>query len=274
MNSNELMLLLLKKVAGMDNLHFGLWNEGDEVTLENFLKAQDRYSELLIDKIEALVSANKQARILDVGCGVGTNIKLLADRGYTHIEGVVPSEILAEQAREKSGKPIHMCTFEDFLGQNPEGGYDLIFFSESYQYIDIASSFDALGKLLKPEGHAVIFDFFGVGDFSKRTPFGGHALNAFMQVLDGVNFEITEDMDLTPRFGKNATFFKDVADRAFGAAEILDIYLSERRKYLYGLIKFFFRSKAKKVVAQTENLNEAYFLENKLYKIMVLRQAS
>jgi len=54
------------------------------------------------DFIEQEIGFNKQAKILDIGCGTGRHAVELAERGYSNFTGIDLSVTLLERAREKA----------------------------------------------------------------------------------------------------------------------------------------------------------------------------
>lgn len=68
-------------------------------------------------------------RVLDVGCGTGTNALWLARQGFT-VLGVDVSSVAVEKARAKAAGSAINCRFErrDFLNDAVSGGpFDLVF---------------------------------------------------------------------------------------------------------------------------------------------------
>lgn len=56
-----------------------------------------RSVERFLEKFKFLESVPKDARILDVGCGTGTLLRVLKQQGYTRLKGVEPEERLFER---------------------------------------------------------------------------------------------------------------------------------------------------------------------------------
>ena len=123
--------------------HFGYWPNGEKPTVRNFAWAQENHSKLIIDKIRKWTK-----RILDVGSGSGNLALKLLEAGYG-VDCVIPSEYLAAAVQEKlngRGK-THICKFEDLSSTER---YDVIIFSESFQYVNMAASLDKVKKIQFP----------------------------------------------------------------------------------------------------------------------------
>jgi len=173
-----------------EDLHFGYWPDGDKPTSRNFAWAQENHSRLIIDKIP-----DGAKRILDVGSGSGNLALKLLDAGYG-VDCVIPSEYLAAAVQEKldgRGK-THICKFEDL--RSPER-YDVIIFSESFQYVNMAASLEKVGKMLNPVGHLLICDFFKLDVPMQSIMGGGHRWSAFKEVIEKANLELISDEDIT-----------------------------------------------------------------------------
>lgn len=79
MDSKDFGLEFAGALTGADHLHYGYWDQGLEPKVTNLLKAQDKYTSILIDLINkrAHSMGKKSLKILDVGCGSIPNLALL-----------------------------------------------------------------------------------------------------------------------------------------------------------------------------------------------------
>lgn len=64
--------------------------------------------------------ANKRTAILDIGCGSGTFLKWLYDKGYTDISGIDLSGEQIELARKRGLKNVKMSGAMDYLAKHKE----------------------------------------------------------------------------------------------------------------------------------------------------------
>ena len=91
-----------------------------------------------------------EGKVLDVGCGVGGNLKTLQDQGWDPY-GIEISEVAAAHARELVTGNIHRGTLES--APFPPQSFDLVFMSHSLEHLP--SPVDALRRvhrLLKDDG--------------------------------------------------------------------------------------------------------------------------
>ena len=93
-------------------------------------------------------------RILSVGCGSGLFERLI---GHDNIEGLEPSEDMAEIAEKRGIHVIAHCTVEQSSLQ--ENAYDIIYFNGSSSYIsDLKTAYGLCKKALKPGGKLILLD--------------------------------------------------------------------------------------------------------------------
>ena len=153
MHSRELGLVLAQQLGNVEDLHYGLWDPDLELKFGNLGVAQQRYSDMLLAELPAPAG---QVRVLDVGCGTGHLISQMLRRGY-FADGVIPARDLGALVRKRIGEcqgyqpVIHECKFEDFPVGDARGKYDVVLFSESFQYIKPADSLPLVQQLLKDE---------------------------------------------------------------------------------------------------------------------------
>ena len=183
-------ILIGKYFFKSEYLHYGYWADGMEVKIDNIAAAQEKYSDLIVSHIPEGTKS-----ILDVGCGIGKLAEKMIDAGY-QVDCVSPSIHLSNHARRLLGGRSHIfeCRFEDI---DTTKTYDLVLFSESFQYIRMDRSFENAIKLLNPQGHILICDYFTKQTEGKSPIGGGHGLNDFYQTLKNFPIEIGEDIDIT-----------------------------------------------------------------------------
>ena len=186
-------LAFIRWLTGAENLHYGLWT-GLDVTAGNLRAAQDGYTAKLFGYLPP-----GPLRILDIGGGAGETAKKLLALGHS-VEIVVPSPFLASRCRETArGAVVQETTFEAFQGSGP---YDLCLFSESFQYIPLAESLPKCARLLAPGGSVLIADCFRTEAYRGRQshgpqPGGGHRLTTFLTAVEGSDFTIDAEEDIT-----------------------------------------------------------------------------
>jgi SAM-dependent methyltransferase len=256
MDSRELGLVLAEQLLGVDDLHYGLWGDGLEPSIPNLKAAQQRFSDMLLDALPPAEPG--PVRVLDVGCGTGHLMAQLRERGY-HADGVIPSERLAQRvaARLSSapGEPsrVYECRFEDLASEDVSSPYDVLLFSESFQYVDLDTAISGIKKFLKPGGMLLICDFFksdnhgdgGPGDGSFG---GGHEWRHFEAVMRNAPLVPLRNDDITARVSPNLDLLNDLlSNRVAPAAGSIGEYLDGNYPKTSWMLRRLFRKRMAKI---------------------------
>ena len=183
-------LLIGKFFMDTEELHYGYWPDEKRATAQNFSQAQDRHSQLIIDNIP-----NNVKRILDVGSGSGSLAKKLIKLGY-QVDCVIPSEFLAEKVKVKlsDSSKIYINKFEDL---DISHHYDLVLFSESFQYVELNDSIKKIISVLNKNGHLLICDVFHKNVEGISPMRGGHRLDLFDDEISNSTLVKEKDIDIT-----------------------------------------------------------------------------
>lgn len=287
MDSKEFGLVMAQQLLAVEDLHYGWWLTEEKPSIAALPAAQERYSQQLLDIIaQATADLDRPARILDVGCGTGRLLQKLLQQGY-QADAVIPAPWLEARVHQRlellkpSYQPsIFATTFEQMPVSSQE--YDLILFSESYQYIDLEQGFAQIKALLKPQGRVLICDFFrtehhGDGQPGDKSFGGGHDLREFYQALQTHGWQPLLDQDITEHTSPNIALLDSVLrQRIVPAAGTLDQYLMSKKPWLYRLIKWLFRKKLQKLsfkYAQGHRTAEV-FSRYKNYRLLLLKGIS
>jgi SAM-dependent methyltransferase len=276
--------VLAQQLLDVEDLHYGLWDPDLELRLGNIVQAQQRYTEMLLGAVEQCLAGIPRPSILDVGCGTGHMLTLMLGRGY-QVDAVNPSAYLNRQVRERLRLlETHTTTlFETPFESLPldDGGprYDLLLFSESFQYIPLPDIFHKAPRLLKARGQLVICDFFktdahcdgGVGD---RSFSGGHILGDFYRRVDESPFEIVKDEDLTSRVSPNIALLDEwLTNRLAPALGSIGLYLDSSYPRLTRLFKWLLRRRLERLRYKylSGHRSQTVFEKYKSYRLVVLR---
>jgi hypothetical protein len=175
--------------------------------------------------------------------------------GYK-VDCVSPSHFLAQQAGQLLGNAsrIFECFYEQLQTENR---YDLILFSESFQYIGMEAAFTKTLELLNPEGHMLICDYFKKETIEKYYISGGHPLHAFYDTIARYPFRSIQDIDITDQTAPNLDVLNDVFQKAVGPTVLLTQQLLENRYPIASkVVKWLYRKKINRI-------NEKYFQGHK-----------
>ena len=251
-----------------EDLHYGYWPKGKTATIQNFVEAQEAHSKLIMEYIP-----HGTQRILDVGSGSG-NLALKLINNSFQVACVIPSEFLAEQVQAKLGNSstIHICGFEDVSDSEK---YDLILFSESFQYVKLAKSLEKITNMLNIGGHLIICDFFKRDGAGKSPMCGGHGWQGFQDTIAKQPLILVTDLDITeetsPTIDLLAKFNTDVVTPI---AEMSGEYLLDHYPKLSKIFRWKFKKRLEKIhnIYLSGAVNGTSFKQFKEYHLLVYRK--
>ena len=263
----EIGLVLSRFFLNTEHLHFGYWPEDLDVNLNNVKKAQDYHSEKIIKSIPKNVET-----ILDVGSGSGGLAEKLVDNGY-HVDCVSPSEYLSDSIEQKLKKraTVYRSTFEDLDLQKK---YDLVIFSESFQYVNIKKSLNKIPLVVQEKGHVLICDFFRKPGTGTKPLGGGHDWEVFQDYLSDHSFIEILNKDITRETARTY----DLINQIIG--EVADPVRSLSAKYLDSqyptgikFLRWYFKKKIKRInrIYFSGNMTGDMFNKLKTYRVLLYR---
>ncbi|MCB1518875.1 MAG: class I SAM-dependent methyltransferase [Hyphomicrobiaceae bacterium] len=190
--SLDVYVYMAKTFADTPWLHYGMWEFGDRVSVPNMRKAQERYVEFLLSFFPPAPKS-----VLDVGGGTGEMASLLTSKGY-EVDMITPSGVQAEEADTKLPmERVHHCTFEAF---ETDRKFDVVLFSESFQYIPLDQSLPKSKSLLAPGGTIVIADCFRGENYNgELAPGSGHKITEFFETIGALGLNVARDEDVTDK---------------------------------------------------------------------------
>lgn len=284
MDSREFGLVAGQQLTGLEDLHYGLWEEGEKPSVLGIKAAQNRYTKLILDTIAEYGGEPAATKILDVGCGTGVILKKLLELGY-RVDGVIPAAYLKRQVDQRiaglkniSRPTIYECNFQDFPQSDRNNQYDIVLFSESFQYIPMGASFTLMKQLLKPNGKVIVCDFFkterdGDGGPGDKSFGGGHPLNHFYRDIEKYSYKILHDDDITKRISPTIAMVDEVLmQRIYPTLQTLSVYLEGRHRFGFGIFKRLFRKKMDKLKFKyfSGHRSQAVFERYKSYHHVVI----
>lgn len=182
-------LRFVHEVLGLEHLHYGLWKDED-VNLAGLARAQQRFSDLLVSWVPEGTTS-----ILDVGAGIGTTSRELAQLGF-EVEGLSPDPFQRDVFVERTALPFHLTRFQDF---EPSRVYSLVLMSESAQYIWLDDFFPTVARVA-PGGNLLLADYFVTGDIGPEdhaVTRSGHPLGRFDRLAEENGLTLVREEDIT-----------------------------------------------------------------------------
>ena len=260
-------LLIGKFFMDTEELHYGYWPDEKKATAQNFSQAQDRHSQLIIDNIP-----NNVKKILDVGSGSGSLAKKLIKLGY-QVDCVIPSEFLAEKVKVKlsDSSKIYINKFEDL---DISHHYDLVLFSESFQYVELNDSIKKIISVLNKNGHLLICDVFHKNVEGISPMRGGHRLDLFNDEISNSTLVKEKDIDITKETAPTWDFLNQLLNEvAIPISDMSNNYLEYKYPRLTKLIKWKYQRKLNKIkkVWLSGELTGESFIKFKSYRLFIYK---
>jgi len=261
-------LILGNYLLNSEQLHYGYWTEDLPVTLNNFSKAQENYMHFIIDNFPKGINT-----VLDVGCGAGVLAEKLTQLGY-QVDCITPSKLLYTQTIERlgNGHRVFNGNFEDFESENQ---YDMVLFSESFQYIVLHEAISKAFNLLNKGGNILICDFFK-RDTSGKSPLGGgHKLSKFYDTISQHAFMPVTDIDITHKTAPTMTLVSEFLDQVGKPVwQLANDYMEKRRPLISKFLAWKYRKKIDKINRKYFSglRNAESFEKHKSYRFMLYQK--
>jgi len=261
-------LLIGKFFMDTEELHYGYWPNDKTATAQNFSEAQERHSQLIIDNIPKGVK-----KILDVGSGSGSLAKKIVALGY-QVDCVIPSEFLADKVQQKldGSSKIHITKFEDLDISN---NYDLILFSESFQYVHLIKSIDKILSILDKNGHLLICDVFHKNVSGISPMRGGHRLDLFENEIEKTDLVKKADIDITLETAPTWDFLNQFLNEvAIPISDMSHSYMKYKYPKLIRFMKWKYRNRLEKIrkVWLSNELTGENFAKFKSYRLFLFKK--
>ena len=261
-------LLIGKFFMDTEELHYGYWPNDKTATAQNFSEAQERHSQLIIDNIPKGVK-----KILDVGSGSGSLAKKIVALGY-QVDCVIPSEFLADKVQQKldGSSKIHITKFEDLDISN---NYDLILFSESFQYVHLIKSIDKILSILDKNGYLLICDVFHKNVSGVSPMRGGHRLDLFENEIEKTDLVKKADIDITLETAPTWDFLNQFLNEvAIPISDMSHSYMKYKYPKLIRFMKWKYRNRLEKIrkVWLSNELTGENFAKFKSYRLFLYKK--
>lgn len=252
MDSRELGLILGQQLLGVDDMHYGMWDDDLELKFANIATAQQRYTDMLLKDMPD--PAQGEVKVIDIGCGTGHILGQLLDKGFK-ADGLVPApgfaKLVEQRLAERPGNnaTLFQIPFEEFPATEYENHYDVALFSESFQYIPVEKSFPLLQKIVRPGGLIIICDFFrtehhGDGGKGDGSFGGGHDLSRFYEQLKESPFKVLHDVDITKKMSPNLELVNNfLMNKLAPAGQTIGRYMRINYPKTSKLVAWFFRKR-------------------------------
>lgn len=191
-------------------LHYGYFDEPnlppEQISLGALEAAQRRYADKLLELI-----TNRDAPVLDVGCGMGGLVRLLAQQGHTPVALTPDRSQAANMRAQFPDVELIESKFEDIpIDGRQTARFGTVITSESFQYLKMERALPLIRKLLRPGGRWIVCDYFRVQESAVSS---GHLWRDFVAALEQHSLRIVHQEDITPHVLPTLTFAQLMATR-------------------------------------------------------------
>ena len=267
----EIALIFGNYLLKTNHLHFGYWTSDLQIDLSNLPKAQENYSSFITSHIPEGTKT-----ILDVGCGAGRLALKLIETGYQVVDCVSPSRLLTENVRNLLGNRSHIfeCSYEEMETENR---YDVVLFSESFQYVNLKKALENSLKFLNDGGYLLICDYFKTNAEGKSMLGGGHRLDRFYDLISQYPFTLIQDIDITRETAANLTIVNDFFTRVgLPVWNLLTYFTHNNYPFLSRVLQWKFRKKIEKIQQKyfTGTINAENFGIFKTYRLLLYKKTN
>lgn len=262
----DLLLKYYRDVTKSKHLHFGYWEEGEELDMKHLLLAQQRYLEHLMAFIPGGVKT-----ILDVGCGVGGNAAVLKEKGYD-VTSLSPDPYQEGEFKRNTGGnvPFILSKFENL---KTDKKFDMVLMAESVQYIDTVGGLAKSREVLRKGGYLLVSDYFreeGVDDGG--IMFAGRWHKHYLSQAELHGFTAIKSEDITDRVAPSFDFMASLYHTYLIPSFKLIVYALEIYiPFLYKIVRLVFRKPLKKVI-QKSLIDSRTFARYRKYMIYLFQQ--
>ena len=263
----EIGLVLSRFFLNTEHLHFGYWPDNLSVNLENLKKAQNCHSDQILNSVPDGVKT-----VLDVGSGSGGLAEKLVNNGYT-VDCVSPSDYLSDaiEKKLKNSVSVYRSTFENL---ELEKKYDLVIFSESFQYVNIKKSLKKIPLAVHDKGHLLICDFFRQPGTGTKPLGGGHDWKVFQDSLASCSFTEIVNKDITKETARTYDLISQIINKVADPVRSLSAkYLDSHYPKGMRLLRWYFDKKIKRInrIYFSGNMTGEMFNKLKTYRVLLYR---
>jgi cyclopropane fatty-acyl-phospholipid synthase-like methyltransferase len=251
-----------------ESLHFPYFSNPDiipeDISLLDLKNGGIAYVNLVIEKI-----VNKEAPVLDVGCGLGELCKLLISKGYKPV-GLTPDQFQYTYIREKHPEVgIIKSKFENMDYKQYNHYFGTVITAESLQYLKLDEVFPIMDSILMPGGHWIVCDYFK----KKATIKQQHYWDEFVNRIDDMKWEILSQQEITQNVLPFLSFSHMFLKRLL--LPLIDLYidnLQKKRPRLYYLVEDSVHLIKSNILKRLRYIDPKIFSQERKYMLLVINK--
>jgi MPBQ/MSBQ methyltransferase len=267
----NLELAIESRVLGLKSLHYGLWNDDEELTWSNLNTAQTRYTQLLMSLLPERVKT-----VLDVGAGLGCNARALNACGLS-VTAISPdphqAQLFQQITRECANVRFVQTEFQHY---SEERRFDLVLMSESSNYFPIIRGLDRTTTHLNPGGYLLVAGLFRRAHTECFKTM--HVLDDYLKAAAQHGFRELNRIDVTaqtaPTLELGRHFYNN---HLYPLTEVMTEYYQRAFSWKAKLIRLLFRqelTQLRKMLLEyvPERLDAAKFKQHVTYQVVLFQQ--
>ncbi len=266
---NDVALRLGHKLFGLEYLHYGYFELGDEVSMQFLPQAQEKY----VDRVLSFIPEDVHT-VFDVGCGVGGVAQRLLGRSKS-VVCLDPDPFMVEKTKQRTNDLV--TAYNDFyenIENHEKDSVDLLLMSESCQYIDPERGWFLHHKHVRPGGYVLIADFFKLKKIDK--PYlskSGHDFHAFVEIAQKYGFSLLKKEDITQQVAPTMDLYQSlIFEKIFPILEALFDAFQRRFPKVYSLLRFFLKKKVLFLQEKYSHQGAREFSEYKGYYVLLFQK--
>ncbi|MFQ6022735.1 MAG: methyltransferase domain-containing protein [Acidiferrobacterales bacterium] len=265
-------LRVYSQILAGDFLHLGYFDDPsiapEALSLHDIEQAQLRYAQLLLEQM-----SDKDAPVLDVGCGMGGLLSLLLEKGFSPV-ALTPDRAQALYITKKYPTiPIIEGKFEEMPEERYKTSFGTIITSESFQYLDLNKALSMVDRLLTAGGRWIVSDVFRIRKTAERR--SGHMWEDFLEKIQETSCKIIYQQDITenvlPTLG-----YVDMWGRKAGLPAITFSIEKLQKKHpaIYFLLEELIEDLKLYVTSHLDLISPEIYVREKKYMLLVMEKVS
>ena len=165
----------------------------------------------------------------------------------------------------------------DFENLQTDSRYDVILFSESFQYVNLEKALQNSLKFLNGNGFLLICDFFKLDAKGENYFGGGHKLVKFYNLISQYPFKSIKDIDITRETAPTMDIANDlIINVGYPIWNLVMYYLNSNYRLIYKFIQWKYKEKMKKINKKyfSGAMNSKNFSIFKSYRILLYKKVN
>ena len=162
----------------------------------------------------------------------------------------------------------------NIMNLNIDKKFDLVIFSESFQYVNIQKTLSKVPNFLNKNSYFLICDFFRKPGTGNKLLGGGHAWDEFYNEISSTSFENILDQDITIETARTYDLINKIINNvAEPVRELSAKYLESNYPKIMKLLRWYLDQKIKRInrIYFSGNMTGETFINLKTYRLLLYK---